>query len=178
MAMRRTTMLGLVALALAGGGRLMAQQPQTGDQLVVTAENLMAGDERHQAWAEQGGKATDVLPGDVVRFTLRFTNTTDQPVRDVVFSNPVPQGMRYVAGSAAAGSDSASITFSIDGGATYSTQPMIEVTDDNGRRRTVPAPPESYTHVRWTVRDWVQPGAQVTAEFRAELPAPSDVPEQ
>jgi len=168
----------MVALALAWGHRVAAQQPQTTDRLVVTAENLMAGDERHQAWAERGGKATDVLPGDVVRFTLRFTNTTDQPVRDVVFSNPVPQGMRYVAGSAAASSDSAAITFSIDGGATYAAQPMIEVTDENGRRRTVPAPPESYTHVRWTVRDWVQPGAQVTAEFRAELPAPSDGPEQ
>ena len=35
--MRRTTMLGLVALALAGGGRLMAQQPQATDQLVVTS---------------------------------------------------------------------------------------------------------------------------------------------
>jgi len=176
--MQRMTRLGMVVLALAGGHRLAAQQPQATDRLVVTAENLMAGDERHQAWAERGGKSTDVLPGDVVRFTLRFTNTTEQPVRDVVFSNPVPQGMRYVAGSAAVSSDSAAITFSIDGGATYAAQPMIEVTDENGRRRTVPAPPESYTHVRWTVRDWVQPGAQVTAEFRAELPAPSDGPEQ
>jgi len=176
--MRRLTMLGLTWLTLAGGGRLVAQQPQVTDRLVVTAENLMAGDERHQAWAERGGKPTDVLPGDVVRFTLRFTNTTDQPVRDVVFSNPVPQGMHYVAGSAVASSDSARITFSIDGGATYSAQPMIEVTDDAGQPRTVPAPAESYTHVRWTVADWVRPGAQVTAEFRAELPAPSDGTEQ
>jgi len=176
--MRRLTMLGLVGFTLAGGGRLAAQQPQATDRLVVTAENLMAGDERHQAWAERGGNPTDVLPGDVVRFTLRFTNPAEQPVRDVVFSNPVPQGMHYVAGSAAASSDSATITFSIDGGATYSAQPMVEVTDDAGQRRTVPAPPESYTYVRWTVRDWVQPGAQVTAEFRAELPAPDSESEQ
>jgi uncharacterized repeat protein (TIGR01451 family) len=176
--MNRRTMLGLVALAVAGGRTLVAQQPQAADQLVVTAENLMAGDERHQQWARGTGDSTDVLPGDVVRFTLRFTNTTEQPVRDVVFSNPVPERMRYVAASASASSDSARITFSIDGGATYSAQPMIEVTDDAGQRRTMPAPPESYTHVRWTVTDWVQPGAQVTAEFRAELPAPSDGTEQ
>jgi len=29
-----------------------------------------------------------------------------------------------------------------------------------------------YTHVRWTVGGWVQPGGQVTAEFRARLPEP------
>lgn len=176
--MTRLTMLGLVMLALAGGNQLAAQQPQAPDQLVVTAENLMAGDERHLDWAAQGGKATDVLPGDVVRFTLRFTNTTDQPVRDVVFSNPVPEGMRYVAGSAAAGAGNATITFSIDGGASYSPQPTIEVTDENGERRRVPASPETYTHVRWTVTDWVQPGQGATAEFRAMLPAPSSESEQ
>ena len=176
--MKRLTMLGLVALTLVGGERLAAQEPQAPDQLVVTAENLMAGDERHLEWAARGGKATDVLPGDVVRFTLRFTNTTEQPVRDVVFSNPVPEGMRFVAGSATAGASNATITFSIDGGASYSPQPMVEVTDESGERRRVPAPPETYTHVRWTVTDWVQPGQGATAEFRAMLPAPNSESEQ
>ncbi len=48
---------------------------------------------------------------------------------------------------------------------------MIEDVVD-GERVTRPAPPEMYTHIRWMVPGWVQPGAQVTAEFRAQLAEP------
>jgi len=156
-------------LALASG--LWAQERPAPDALVVTAVNLMADNERHQVWLTKGGAASDVLPGDVIRYSLQFTNTQEQAVRNVVFSNPVPQGLRYVLESATANVPNVAITFSIDGGTTYSAQPMIEVVE-NGERRNVPAPAAMYTHVRWTVEGWVQPGGQVTAEFRAELPEP------
>jgi uncharacterized repeat protein (TIGR01451 family) len=168
--MRHKETLVLLALALTAIGPAAAQNPQV-EALVVTAQNLMAGDERHQAWVAKGGAASDVLPGDVIRYALRFTNTQEQAVQNVVFSNPVPQGLRYVLESATADASNVAITFSIDGGRAYSAQPMIEVVE-NGERRNVPAPARMYTHVRWTVEGWVQPGGQVTAEFRAELPEP------
>ena len=174
--MRQPRILVFLVLLSAAVGRLAAQEAPP-EALVVTAENLMAGDERHQAWVEKGGSASDVLPGDVIRYALRFTNTQPEPVRNVVFSNPVPQGLRYVMDSAGATAPNVAITYSIDGGQTYSAQPMIEVVQD-GERRNVPAPPQMYTHVRWTIEGWVQPGAQVTAEFRAELPAPRPEQEQ
>jgi uncharacterized repeat protein (TIGR01451 family) len=111
-----------------------------------------------------------LLPGDVVLFQLTFTNTTDVPVRNVEFKDPLPAGMRFVAESAMADRDDVVITYSIDGGTTFVAQPMIEDVID-GERVTRPAPPEMYTHVRWLVTGWVQPGAQLTAEFRAQLPA-------
>ncbi len=79
-------------------------------------------------------------------------------------------------GSATADRDDVSISYSIDGGQTYTAQPMIEV-EVNGERVTRPAPPELYTHIRWLVSGWVQPGARVTAEFRAQLPA-AEAPEE
>jgi len=166
----KSVVLTPLLLVLVSG--LTAQQPPAPQALAVTAVNLMAGDERHQAWSGKGGQASDVLPGDVIRYSLKFTNTTDQAVRNVVFSNPVPQGLRYVPESAGAAARNVAVTYSIDGGLSYSAQPMIEVVE-NGERRNVPAPPEMYTHVRWTVEGSIQPGAQVTAEFRAVLPAPS-----
>jgi hypothetical protein len=48
---------------------------------------------------------------------------------------------------------------------------MIEV-EVHGKRVPRPAPPETYTHIRWTVRGSVLPDATVRAEFRAHLPAP------
>lgn len=168
--MRYHKTMALLGLLFGVVGRAAAQNPPS-EALVVTAQNLMAGDERHQAWVAKGGAASDVLPGDVIRYALRFTNTQEQAVQNVVFSNPVPQGLRYVLESATASASTIAITFSIDGGRTYSAQPMIEVVE-NGERRNVPAPARMYTHVRWTVEGWVQPGGQVTAEFRAELPEP------
>jgi uncharacterized repeat protein (TIGR01451 family) len=168
--MRYLKTLLVAVLSACAAGRAAAQNRPPG-ALVVAAENLMAGDARHQAWVAKGGAASDVLPGDVLRYAIRFTNTQEQAGRNVVFSNPVPQGLRYVIGSAAADARDAAITFSIDGGRTYSAQPMIEVVE-NGERRSVPAPARMYTHVRWTLEGWVQPGGQVSAEFRAELPEP------
>jgi len=138
--------------------------------LVVTAENLMSGDARHQALVAQGGDAATALPGDVVLYRLRFTNVTQGEVRGVVFTNPVPNGMRYVGGSAGADRNDVVTEYSIDGGRTYSVRPMV-VNVVNGARVQEPAPPEQYSHVRWTVRGSISPGASVTAEFRAVLPA-------
>jgi uncharacterized repeat protein (TIGR01451 family) len=163
-----TLACGILLLA---GHPLVAQEsaPQA---LVVSAENLMVGNDQHQAWVKRGGAASDVLPGDVLRYSLRFTNTQAAAVRNVVFSNPIPSGLRYVTESAAADAPAVVVTFSIDGGRTFSAHPMIEVVE-NGERHNVPAPARMYTHVRWTVEGWVQPGGQVTAEFRAELPEPT-----
>jgi uncharacterized repeat protein (TIGR01451 family) len=131
----------------------------------------MAGDERHQSAAVAGGDATTLLAGDVMRYRLLFTNVTAGDVRGVVFTNPVPEGLRYVGESATADRDDVALDYSIDGGQTYSARPMV-VEVVNGKRVQRPATPEQYSHVRWTVRGSVTPGATVTAEFRAALPAP------
>jgi uncharacterized repeat protein (TIGR01451 family) len=155
-----------MVLVLATSLSAQAQSPRA---LVISAENLMAGDERHQALAAKGGDAATLLPGDVVLYRLRFTNLTEGEVRGVVFTNPVPQGLRYVRGSAGADRDDVVTDYSIDGGRTYAARPMVvEMVD--GKRVSKPALPEQYSHVRWTVRGSISPGATVTAEFRAGLP--------
>ena len=163
--------LALAMVLVGWAGTLAAQQPPQ-KALAVTAENLMAGDERHRALAAQGGDAATLLPGDVVRYRLRFTNVTEGEVRGVVFTNPVPQGMRYVGGSAGADRNDVIADYSIDGGRRYAARPMVTKVVD-GKRVQQPAPPEQYSHVRWTVRGSISPGATVTAEFRAALPRPT-----
>jgi len=161
----------LAALALVVAGTAWAQSAgmQKPKALVMTADNLMQADARHQALAKDGGDPATLLPGDVIHYRLRFTNVTDDSIRQVVFKNRLPPGLQYVAGSAAGDRDDLTVEYSIDGGGTYSTQPMIEV-DINGKRVLRPAPAEMYTHIRWTVGGWLQPRAQVTAEFKAHLP--------
>ncbi len=166
----------LIGLAVPLMPSLASAQQGEPEALVITAENLMAGDARHQEIAESGGDPNTLLPGDIILYRLVFTNVRDIPVRNVEFKDPLPAGLRFVVGSATADRDDVAISYSIDGGQTYTAQPTIEVEVD-GERVTRAAPPEIYTHVRWLVSGWVQPGAQVTAEFRTQLPA-AEAPEE
>ncbi len=161
--------LATVALITAPTGLALAQEPDSPRPLVVTAENLSAGDARHQDYVARGGDPEALLPGDVVLYRLRFTNLTADSVRQVVFENPVPAGLDYVAGSAGADRADVTLEYSIDSGGTYSAAPMAETVVD-GQTVLRPAPPETYTHIRWTLSGWLQPQAAVTAEYRARLP--------
>lgn len=153
-----------------------AQERGQPNALTITAENLMAGDARHREVAERGGDPNALLPGDIVLYRLTFTNTTDQRVRNVEFKDPLPAGLTYIDGSATADRADVVVTYSIDGGQTFTARPMIEKVID-GELVTRPAPPDMYTHIRWLVSGWVEPDAQVTAEFRAQLPA-GEAPEE
>jgi uncharacterized repeat protein (TIGR01451 family) len=161
---------GAALLAALTAAPLAAQSASPPQALTISARNLMAGDARHAELAAGGVDTTALLPGDVVRYTLRFTNVTPGPVRGVVFDNPIPAGLRFVSGSAAGDRNDIAIAYSIDGGRTYAAQPMIEV-EEAGKRVQRAAPPEMYTHVRWTVQGLVQPGSHAVAQFRAALPA-------
>jgi len=176
--MNRSTrvMLALMVFASFASSPAMAQAPSAPKALVITAENLMAGDSQHRAAASRGKDASQLMPGDVVRYRLIFTNVTPNPVRRVMFDNPLPAGLRYVAGTATADRDEVSIQYSIDSGKSFSAQPMIE-TEVEGKRVQRPASADRYTHIRWSVQGSVLPGATVRAEFRAQLaPRPSGAP--
>ncbi|HEX2205409.1 MAG TPA: hypothetical protein VHG91_19015 [Longimicrobium sp.] len=161
--------LVLVPLALAAFALPAAAQQAQPQALVVTAQNRTAA-----ADAAKGAQRRDdrARPGDVIRYRLTFTNVAGRPLRGVVLSNPLPGGMRFVAGSVSATRADARPEYSTDGGRTFSAQPTEEVTVD-GRRVVRPAPPERYTHVRWTVGGTVEQGATVVAEFEARVGTPS-----
>lgn len=108
------------------------------------------------------------MPGDVLEYRLVFTNRTEGPVRNIVFTNPIPEGTRYIGGTADADRTNVQVEFSIDEGASYSTSPMIVVVEAGEQVRR-PAPPEMYTHMRWTVRDSVPVREQVTAHYRLRV---------
>jgi len=159
--MKLSNLLLTVAIALVALPVGVAAQSDAPKPLVVTAHNLTAA-------GETIGR--DIAkPGDVIRYSLVFTNTTGEAVRNVQLVDPIPPGLVFLAGSAAA-AQSVRIEYSIDRGASYTAHPVV-VEVVSGRRVEQPAPPAMYTHIRWTVLGSVVPGAQVTAEFRAQLAA-------
>jgi len=166
MTLKRLLLVGVAGVILIAPlpGAAAGQTPKA---LVITAYNVTA--------ESAGGRDTKAVarPGDVIRYTLVFTNTQPTPVKDVQFVDPIPQGLVYVLGSAAA-HEPTRIEYSIDSGKTYATEPLIAVVE-GGKKVEKPAPREMYTHVRWTVLSSVAPGAQVTAELRTQVKtAPGD----
>src|SRR5438552_13997195 len=155
----RLLIAGLLLLSAA----FAAKAQKAPRALQVSAENLNAHTPRH-------ADLSRVLHGDTVRYHLLFTNVSAGSVHGIVLDNPIPAGLRYTAGSAKADRADVAILYSIDGGKTYSAEPMINA-DVGGKREQRAAPSDMYTHVRWTVRGDVAKGAQLRAVYDAQVPS-------
>jgi uncharacterized repeat protein (TIGR01451 family) len=106
-------------------------------------------------------------PGDIIRYTLLAENTSNQEAHNVELVDPIPFGTEYVLGSAEG--KNTTILYSIDGGGTYVQQPTIEVLDEQGRVVKKPAPASMYTHVKWIIRQPVQPKEKKLVELRVRV---------
>lgn len=106
-----------------------------------------------------------VVPGTVVIFTNRFENVSQKAARDIVMSNAIPANTVYQAGSAF-GADCA-ITFSVDGGKTFSLPENIQLRSTDGRELT--AQPAQYTHIRWSYIGELAAGNSGEVGFRAVI---------
>ena len=169
MKLLRTALPVAVLLALASGSAA-AQQERTPEALVVSATILRWGQGRPQMREARDRDPNTVELGDVVEYRLVFTNITGRPVNNIQFTDPLPEGMHYLQGTAGADRDGVDVEFSLDGGTSYSAQPMVEVVVD-GRTEQRPASPEDYTDIRWTVHGEVQPDARVAAVFQVRYGA-------
>ncbi len=161
------TIVAAAAYVLVSTSMLAAQQARPANPLVISAHNITAAEAATAGKARPHGPAL-LLPGDVVEYRLVFTNTTAAVVKDVGFEDPLPGGVTYVAGSAAADRPDVAVEYSIDRGASWSARPEVEV-QVAGQRVRKPAPAELYTHVRWRVTGSVAPAAKVEARFRAQV---------
>ena len=93
-----------------------------------------------------------VNPGDVLRYTITGENYSDRPVKNLTINEPIPQQMAYVLKSTAVNSNTETkVSYSIDGGRTYSENPTIKVKLANGKEETQPAPATAYTNIRLNV---------------------------
>jgi uncharacterized repeat protein (TIGR01451 family) len=123
--------------------------------------------ERHSVDAE--GKASlrlvpaeRVVPGDKLRFVIRYQNAGATAAADFVITNPVPASVAYVA---AEGEPPAVV--SVDGGASYGDLAKLFVRDDDGTTRAARA--ADVTHVKWQFAQKLAGGSSGEVAFRAEL---------
>ncbi|MBN3926177.1 hypothetical protein [Nostoc sp. NMS4] len=130
----------------------VAQNVQTKGQIQLRLEaekQVVAQDQQgkqSKTWQPLKGQAV-VQPGDVLRYTLTGENKSDRPVTNLTLNQPIPKGMVYVLKSASV-TNSAKISYSIDGGRSFVENPTVKVTLPDGKVETKPAPAIAYTHIR------------------------------
>jgi uncharacterized repeat protein (TIGR01451 family) len=109
--------------------------------------------------------AAKVVPGDVVIYTIHYTNNGDEAAENFVITNPVPEHMVYLPSTAEG--ENSDITFSVDGGNSYDKPENLTATDSEGKQIT--AKVSDYTHIRWSIDEPIAPGQTGSVNFKAQL---------
>jgi uncharacterized repeat protein (TIGR01451 family) len=99
-----------------------------------------------------------VLPGDRLVFTTRYTNGSDKPVDDFVVTNPLPAPVKLAKVD--------SFEVSVDGGKSFGALAALKVAGAEGKTRA--AELGDVTHVRWRVAS-IAPGASGEVKYFAEV---------
>ena len=109
--------------------------------------------------------AQEVLPGEKLKYTVRYVNMGDEPATEVRIENPIPELSVYVTDSASG--EGSSIVFSADGGAQYNTAGEVtyEVAVFGGGTDRRVANAERFTNIRWLIEQ-VPPGSQGEVSFQ------------
>jgi uncharacterized repeat protein (TIGR01451 family) len=112
-------------------------------------------------------KSIVVNPGEILDWTMTSENSGSAPALDYKAVGHIPRGTEFVAGSAKA--DSARTLFSIDGGKSFSAQPMIEEKQADGSVKRVPAPASMYTEIRYEWADPLAQGGKLSASYQVRV---------
>ena len=119
-----------------------------------------------------GGKvavdqAGTVAPGEVVLYTISSHNEGRKPALGYKATGPIPVNTVYIKGSAKA--DGATELYSIDGGKSFSSTPMIEERQASGAVTKIPAPASMYTQVRFEWSSPLQPDGDSSASYQVRV---------
>ena len=98
-------------------------------------------------------------PGQRLRYTIVAKNNGDHPAAKLVPATKLPAGEHFVGGSAGPLAE-----YSIDGGKTWSRQPMVSITS-NGTATQRPALPAEYNALRWVTTEPIAPNARAVFTY-------------
>lgn len=157
----------ILAAVFFGAGLVQAQSGEPKLELKTTAQKEVKV-KKDGKMEIQRVPVDKAQPGDVVVYTIAYSNTGKGPVLDAAIVDPIPKGVVYILESAE-GTD-AEITFSVDGGRTWQKPPvMMQVKKPDGSMENKPVPPERFTHVRWLIKKPLAPGQSGKVSFKVTV---------
>lgn len=108
----------------------------------------------------------NVNPGDIIEYRIKAKNVTEGEVlRNVEIKALIPKGTEYIPKSA---TPEPKPLFSIDGGKTYSYEPVKYKTVENGKEVEKIATPDMYTNIKWILPS-LSPSEEVELRYRVKV---------
>jgi uncharacterized repeat protein (TIGR01451 family) len=161
--MRKSVSLALALTLLAWAARAGAEANGVEIQTSAEVEIKVKADDGAESVQRQPAKK--VPPGEAVIYTVRAENKGAKPANDVVVTDPIPEHMDYIDGSASV--QGAKVTFSTDGGKTFAAKDKLKIRGKDGVTRA--ALDSELTHIRWQFEKPLAPGESRSVEFRARV---------
>jgi uncharacterized repeat protein (TIGR01451 family) len=157
--------LGVIMSALPGLA-LAKEVPDLDLKLSVEKKVVLsnAEGETRTEWRE----VRNLKPGDMLKYTITYTNTSTTEAQDAVIVDSVPFRAEYVNNSAAG--KNTEITFSLDG-KVFQPPALLKykVTPPGTPEQEFSATPEMYTHIRWQITKPVPTGGTGKVSFKVIL---------
>ncbi len=166
--LRALPLAAICLLVLCGAAAIAQRQLRTAErgrpEVKVSLSGAVArGDERLPL-----DKAGNVNPGEVLDWTIISENDGTAPAHNYKAVGQIPKGTVLVAGSTTA-DGSVSVSYSIDGGKTFSAEPTIEERQADGSVKQVPAPVSMYTQLSYEWSDPLASGGKLQASYRVRV---------
>ncbi len=109
--------------------------------------------------------SSDVKPGDVLKYRIVAANAGTTPALAFSPADKIPSGTTFIAGSATG--KALRVEYSIDGGKTWSSAPLVKIVAKDGTTTEKPASPATFTAIRWITADPL--AAKAASEFTFEV---------
>ena len=162
----RALSLLVLCLALAGGGAAFAEK-KLASKGQPSIKVMLSGDTERKGERVALDQVGMVKPGEIINWMIDSANEGNGAARDYKAVCQIPMGTSFVAGSAM--SKDASVTYSVDGGKTFSAKPMVEEKQADGSTKLVTAPVSSYTQLRYEWSTPIEPGQKISATYQVRV---------
>jgi uncharacterized repeat protein (TIGR01451 family) len=161
-------LLALCAVVLIGGAAFAQRQLKSASGGRPEVKVELTGSVERAGQRLSLDKVENVKPGEILDWQIVSSNDGAGEAHDYKTVGHIPEGTTFVAGSAAAESGS-TVTYSIDGGKTFASQPVVEERQPDGTVKKVPAPVSMYTEVRYEWSDSLAAGGKLSASYKVRV---------
>lgn len=131
---------------------------------VSTIDRMITTENADGSVSVEFEKADRVTPGESLYYKLEYNNATTNNVQDASLVMDVPAEVTYAENSAEVEGRNVTVSFSTDGGQSFSPRGALQVTLGGQAR---PAVSEDITNIRWTFVDPILPNTTGIVGFMA-----------
>ena len=161
------TLLAILTLLVGGAVGLAQRHFMLANAARPEVKMQLSGSVERESGLVPFDKSTVVKPGEILDWTIVSENSGNAAALGYKAVGHIPQGTTFVSDSAKA--DGAKALYSIDGGKSFSAQPMIEEKQADGSVKRVPAPAAMYTEIRYEWSDPLAQGGKLSASYKVRV---------